>query len=574
MPAFPTTLRSPSDVELVREPGLALIGLRRPMSAAEFRRRVRGLVDMRILRSAEAGPGGPIDREISPRLVLNNSTRHYWVKAPAGQDLTAEGFQARIAEVLGDDLDFVGPVYRTASDAEEDSPDSDTAEFDGLVCPVPNVIVFRVRDGRGSDFEARLESANLPLEEIREQSRLTGGRLRHYRVRSLQESNAYTIRNQLRERMDETLASVHLQSIPILKPVLHMPDDGLDPGQYYQAQWNLSQINAERAWDLSQGNSDTFVCVIDDGVKLGHPDLAANIAPGGGVTIADPALNGDVVDPALEWHGTMVAGIAAAEMDNQQGIAGLAGHGRIYPIKFDFSDVEFMTALYHVVEFASGANRRVVVNMSFGWTDKQLKGLDLAGMDAAIQAADAGNCLLCAATGNEGRRRGRNAPPILYPSRHPLVMACGASGQDDYRCSNTSSGYEANYGTFNDRNVVTGVSVVAPGLGIWCPLADGGYGPRSGTSMATPLVAALGVLLIAAFKLSASQARTVIEENATKVHAAGGAPLYVYVNVPGFPSGSRTDEVGYGRIDAFSALQAAQALVAMNAGAGVGAGTG
>jgi hypothetical protein len=49
---------------------------------------------------------------------------------------------------------------------------------------------------------------------------------------------------------------------------------------YAQYQWNMRQINVESAWDITAGSSDITIAIVDSGVDLTHPDLAAKIVAG------------------------------------------------------------------------------------------------------------------------------------------------------------------------------------------------------------------------------------------------------------------------------------------------------
>ncbi len=121
--------------------------------------------------------------------------------------------------------------------------------------------------------------------------------------------------------------------------------------------WNLGPsssggANVQAAWSSQTGSSDITVAVLDTGVQMDHPDLAANIftnteeIPGNGIDddrngYVDDVHGWDFVDgdndpsPATAYdnHGTAVAGVAAAVGGNNVGISGAAQHVRILPLK-------------------------------------------------------------------------------------------------------------------------------------------------------------------------------------------------------------------------------------------------
>ena len=98
-------------------------------------------------------------------------------------------------------------------------------------------------------------------------------------------------------------------------------------------------------WDGQSGNASFSIAVIDSGCDLTHPDLAftPNTASNPTHFDADEAAAGDPtpynanpdtnVADINNAHGTLVAGLAGARLDNNAGIAGVAGGYRIMPLK-------------------------------------------------------------------------------------------------------------------------------------------------------------------------------------------------------------------------------------------------
>ncbi|HXV97403.1 MAG TPA: S8 family serine peptidase, partial [Anaerolineae bacterium] len=143
-----------------------------------------------------------------------------------------------------------------------------------------------------------------------------------------------------------------------------------DPNDtYYSSQWALKQaqdhdIDAPEAWDIHTGNSSVIIAMIDTGVDLDHPDLAAKITSGSeaGYNYIFPGLppNDD------NGHGTHVAGIAAALSNNDQGIAGVSWGARIMPIKvLSASGAGSIADLSAAIRYAADHGARVI-NMSLG----------------------------------------------------------------------------------------------------------------------------------------------------------------------------------------------------------------
>lgn len=111
----------------------------------------------------------------------------------------------------------------------------------------------------------------------------------------------------------------------------------------FGSQWHLrntgqtsalsdADIDADQAWDGSQsyGSSGIRIAIIDDGVETSHPDLSANIVQGYNFYSTNDNPN---PDGAYNNHGTCVAGLAAAAVNNSLGVAGVAGNCKILPIR-------------------------------------------------------------------------------------------------------------------------------------------------------------------------------------------------------------------------------------------------
>lgn len=268
--------------------------------------------------------------------------------------------------------------------------------------------------------------------------------------------------------------------------------------------YGMQKISAPLAWDLTTGNPEVVVAVIDTGVKYTHEDLAANMwtnpgeINGNGI---DDDNNGFVDDyygydfffndsnPDDEHgHGTHVAGTIGVVGNNNLGVAGVNWNVRMMAIKIYNSTGNGSTSAmiinaYNYVRMMKnrGVNIRLT-NNSYGGCDEAC-GYDQATKDA-IDALGEANVLQVFAAGNNNRNIETNP---FYPASYntPMILSVASSDQNDNR-----SGF-SNHGT-------TSVDLAAPGSGILSTVrTTANYGMMSGTSMASPHVAGAAALLAA-----------------------------------------------------------------------------
>jgi len=281
------------------------------------------------------------------------------------------------------------------------------------------------------------------------------------------------------------------------------PVHALDAGEndpLRSQQWALDRVPFEGAWNVTRGQG-VIVAVVDSGVEASHEDLAGSVLPGidyvnhGGDGRNDP--NG---------HGTHVAGIIAAHVNNGKGIVGAAPGVKILPVRvLDQNGGGVASNVASGVIWAADHGARVI-NLSLG-------GGEADGIRQAIQYANRKGAVVLAAAGNNGQAG--NAP--MYPAAYPEAIAVASV---DSSLKHMSSGNTGNY-----------IDVSAPGVGIvstWgsSPTA---YASATGTSMATPYASAAAALLIAAHpSLSAARVTKLLEARATDLGPRGDDPVFGY----------------------------------------------
>src|SRR6478672_3749227 len=189
---------------------------------------------------------------------------------------------------------------------------------------------------------------------------------------------------------------------------LRVPND-----QYLPTQWSVSKIRAEQAWDLSTGSAQVVIGILDTGVDPAQPDLRGKLVAGYDYVNNDQDANDD------NGHGTSVAGVVAADSDNQIGVAGYCWACRLMPVKVLGADgTGFMSALAQGMIWATDHGARVL-NLSLGGPVQDVT------LTAATQYAWQHGVLVVAAAGNES-----NLAPD-YPAALPNVLSVGATDRND-----------------------------------------------------------------------------------------------------------------------------------------------
>ncbi|MDT5039500.1 MAG: serine protease [Actinoplanes sp.] len=283
---------------------------------------------------------------------------------------------------------------------------------------------------------------------------------------------------------------------------------GTDP--YRVAQWDLAKVNVPAAWQRSTGAGVT-VAVIDTGVDAGHPDLAGQILPGIDLITKTSGVSSDP-----NGHGTHVSGTIAALAGNGIGIAGVAPDAKILPIRvLGANGSGLMSDVATGLVYAADHGAQVV-NMSIGSSGQT------GAVSTAIGYARSKGVVVVAAAGNERA----SGSPISYPAADVGVIAVASTDSADH------------YSSFSNQGGY--VDIAAPGSTILStiPVTMGGYGNYSGTSMASPHIAAVAALLKAYRPgLSPDQVEQAIEKSAIDLGTAG-----------------KDTDYGYGRVDAAAAL--------------------
>lgn len=315
----------------------------------------------------------------------------------------------------------------------------------------------------------------------------------------------------------EAVEPLYTYTIPESRDLLS-EDDGLGPvgsgfpnDPLYGKQWNLKQIDADKAWERSKGKG-VIVAVLDTGIAYEDyddfkqvPDLkGAKFSKGYDFVNDDEHANDD------HGHGTHVAGTIAQSTNNGEGVAGVAFEATLMPVKvLNHFGSGTSADIADAIRWAAD-NGAKVINMSLGG------GARSAVMENAVKyARNKGVTVVCAA-GN-GRRG-----VVEYPAAYEGSVAVSAVGPTKQLASYSSWGKELDIaapGGDKALGAEFGVlqNTIAPN-----DYTKSVYAFYNGTSMATPHVAAVAALLYAAGAKTPDQVEKALYEGAVKLDGQTG----------------------------------------------------
>ncbi len=352
------------------------------------------------------------------------------------------------------------------------------------------------------------------------------------------------------------------EDIEFIEPnyIYKIEQDNLKPNDsFYEQQWGMKTVNAEKAWSIASGNG-IIVAIIDTGIDYLHKDLVNNLyinpiedinhngkyepwqstetidgvsgdfdgIDNDGNGLADDIIGYDFINQAIQnlgdWnnidplpfdehgHGTVVSGVIAAERNNERGIAGLAYNSKIMMLRaFDASGNGESDDIANCILYAA-LNGAKVINCSFG--EQQYSKL----IHAAVKIAVEMGVTVVASSGNNGWNKSH------FPSDLQEVISVGAINEDGTRY------YRSNYSS--------NLALVAPGVSILTTKPDDSFGTASGTSLSCPFVTAtVAMLLEKDTTLSPESIAGILENSAVPFLIEG-----------------RTETEGAGTLDAYAAL--------------------
>ncbi len=315
-----------------------------------------------------------------------------------------------------------------------------------------------------------------------------------------------------------------------VEELMALPNDEL-----LNYQWYMNPVKLYEAWELSdgQGNEEIVIGIVDSGTQIDHDDLVHQVA----YNSADPVNgiddDGDgYVDNYCGWdfgsddnnpnpdgvaHGTNVAGLASAQVNNEIGIAGSGYRCKFLPIKIADRAGNLVRS-YEGVMYAA-QNGCSIINCSWG----SLGNYSEFAREVVQFVTFNCNALVVAAAGNSGNNG------VFYPASYPFVISVAGSVQDDTKWTGSNFNYF--------------VDVCAPSGGYRSTTTGNRYTNLSGgTSYSAPIASGVAALIKAKFPhYTAMQVGEQLRVNADNIYNVGNNSNYNY-------------QLGTGRINALNAL--------------------
>jgi thermitase len=239
-------------------------------------------------------------------------------------------------------------------------------------------------------------------------------------------------------------------------PVMASNDD------YSDRQWAIPKIMAPQAWEVTSGEPNVVIAVLDTGIDNEQKDLVGKV-------VAEVNFTDSPTAEDAYGHGTHIAGIIAARAESGTGVSGLAHNCSLMNIKVADDQGRFTNNVAAKGVIWAVDHGAKVINMSLVSTESS------PSLEEAINYAWRKGAVVVAAAGN------LVGDKLVYPAYYSNCIAVAATDSNDCIATWSSKG--------------EWVDVAAPGVDIYSTLPGNKYGNKSGTSMAAAHVSGLAGLL-------------------------------------------------------------------------------
>lgn len=298
--------------------------------------------------------------------------------------------------------------------------------------------------------------------------------------------------------------------------------------------WYLTPIGAKDAWDVTIGESDIIIAVVDNGFDMNHPELSGKIYRPYNVLSQNTNLRPIITNEGVDAHGTHVAATAAGNCNNGNGLLGIAPNCKLMLVQVgsnnangSMSNIAIMEGVIYAIK--QGAD---VVNISLGMylpdeIKKMNEGQQLNYITSSFSQeeymwnkifamAQKNNCTIVFAAGNDNTVAG-----IDPKKRNKNTIRVSAIDK------NLSKADFSNYGVYPNLNREYS-TLSAPGVSIYSAVPDGQYKMMQGTSMAAPVVSGAVALLKSIDRnLTTNQIIAILKKTGQKVDNTIGSMINI-----------------------------------------------
>ena len=300
-----------------------------------------------------------------------------------------------------------------------------------------------------------------------------------------------------------------------------------------------ADIDLPEAWDITKGNTNVIVAIIDQGIDFNHVDLAANMWPTNGYNFAN---NNATIIPGD--HGTHVAGTVAGNTNNAIGVSGIAGgSGTGNGIRLMSCQVFIGNSGgsgFGAASIWAADHDAAISQNSWGYTSPGyfeqavLDGIDYFNVNGGGTVLNGGITIYAA--GNSG------TTGLYYPGCYSGSFSVAATGNQDLKA------WYSNYDTWVDIAAPGGETNAVTERGVLSCWTGNTYGFYQGTSMACPHVSGVAALILslAPGALTPQNVKDILTSTTDNIY-----PLN-----PGYAG-----LLGSGRLNAYQALLATQSYL-------------